>query len=257
VDQGENRGKTNEEYFKWVYTGLTRAKEKIELINYKPITPLLKIEFKDNNTSNQADKKIYFIADKDAKIDSFITSQTKKFNFHDEEPISILLQLYQFISNKLEHKDISIKSINHPNYQEIYELEGDNKQTAKVSIYYNKKGHVKKPTLMKAEPKQFGVEVIEVLTKDTGVIDFGFISDDWRKRAYEDIYSSLKDDGYHIAYIIQTPYKDTIKITENDSSMVSDLSFDGDGFFTSIICSYRSNEDIWNDFKRILNKLGG
>lgn len=257
VDQGENRGKTNEEYFKWIYTGLTRAKEKIELINYKPITPLLKIEFKDSNTGNQADKNIYFIADKDAKIDSFSTSQTNKFNFQDEEPISILLQLYQFISNKLEHKDISIKSINHPNYQEIYELEGDNKKTAKVSIYYNKKGHVKKPTLMKAEPTQFGVEVIEVLTKGTGIVDFGFISDDWRKKAYADIYSSLKNDGYQIAHIIQTPYKDTIKIIQNDSSMVSDLYFDGDGFFTSIICSYRSNEDIWNNFKRILNKLGG
>ena len=257
VDQGENRGKTNEGYFKWIYTGLTRAKENIELINYKPITPLLKIEFKDSNTSNQADKKIYFIADKDAKTDSFSTSQIKKFNFPDEKPTSILLQLYQFVSNKLEHKSISIKSINHPHYQEIYELEDDNNQTAKVSIYYNKKGHVKKPTLMKAEPKQFGSEVIEVLTRDTEVVDFSFISDDWRKKAYEDIYISLKGDEYQISHIIQTRYKDTIKITQNDSSMISDMHFDGDGFFTSVICTYRSSENIWIDFKRILNELGG
>jgi len=131
-----------------------------------------------------------------------------------------LLQLYQFVSNKLEHKSISIKSINHPHYQEIYELEDDNNQTAKVSIYYNKKGHVKKPTLMKAEPKQFGSEVIEVLTRDTEVLDFSFISDDWRKKAYEDIYISLKGDEYQISHIIQTRYKDTIKITQNDSSMI-------------------------------------
>ena len=251
VDQGENRGKTNEEYFKWIYTGLTRAKDKVQLINYKPITPLLKVQFKDSNAGNQSDKKIFFIADKDAKLDSFGASLIKRFSFTDDKPISILLQLYQFVSNKLEHGGIHVKSISHPNYQEIYELEGSNKQTAKVSIYYNKKGHVKVPTLMKAEPNQFGVDVIEVLTRDAGLIDFCFISDDWRKRAYENIYSSLKGDEYQIAHIIQTPYKDTIKITQNDSSMISDMYFDGDGFFTSIICTYRSS-----DFKNILNKLG-
>ena len=257
VDQGKNRGKTNEEYFKWIYTGLTRAKENVVLINYKPITPLLKIEFKDSNTGSRADNKIYFIADKGAKTDSFSTSQTMKLNFTDDKPISILLQLYQFVSNKLEQKRISIKSISHPNYQEIYELEGGNKQTAKVSIYYNKKGHIKVPTLMKAEPKQFGVEVIEALTRNSGVADFDFISNDWRKRTYTDIYSSLKDDGYQIAHIIQTPYKDTIKITKNDSSLTVDLYYDGDDFFTSVICTYWSSENIWSDFKSTLNDLRG
>lgn len=121
-----------------------------------------------------------------------------------------------------------------------------------MSIYHNKKGHVKKPTLMKAEPKQFGVEVIEVLTKDTGIVDFGFISDDWRKKAYEDIYLSLKNDGYQIAYIIQTPYKDTTKITKNNLSLTVDMYYDGDGFFTSIISTQYSDKQILNYFQSIL-----
>lgn len=255
VDQGENRGITNEGYFKWIYTGLTRAKENVELINYKPITPLLKIEFKDSNTGSQSDKKIYFIADKDAKIDSFSSSQTKKFNFPDEKTTSILLQLHQFVNKKLEQEGINIKSINHPNYQEIYELEGENEKMAKVSIYYNKKGHIKMPTLMKAEPKQFGVEVIEALTSDVGVVDFDFIGDDWRKRTYTEIYSSLKDDEYQIAHIIQTPYKDTIKITKNDLSLTVNMYYDGDGFFSSIIATHYTDKDVWNYFQFILKAL--
>lgn len=253
VDQGKNRGKKNKEYFKWIYTGLTRATENVELINYKPITSLLKIEFKDNKTGSQADKKIYFIAA--AKTDSFSTSQTKKFNFPDEKPTSILLQLYQFVSKKLEQEGIRIKTINHHNYQEIYEFVGGNKQTAKVSFYYNKKGHVNVPTLKKAEPKQFGVEVIEVLTRDGGVVDFYFISDDWRRTTYMDIYSSLKDDGYQIAHIIQTSYKDTIKITKNDSSLTVDMYYDGDGFFTRIISTHYSDQKVWDYFQSILKAL--
>lgn len=252
VDQGENRGKTNEGYFKWIYTGITRAKEKIQLINYKPITSLLKIEFKDSSTGSKTDKKIYFVADKDAKIDLFSTSQIKRFNFPDEETTSILLQLYQLVKKKLEQKGINIKSINHPNYQEIYELEGNNEQMAKVSIYYNKKGHIKVPTLMKAEPKQFGAKVIEALTSDIGVVDFDFIGDDWRKRTYTEIYSSLKGDKYQIDHIIQAPYKDTIKISKNNSSLTVDMYYDGDGFFTSIIATHYDDKQIWDCFQSIL-----
>ncbi|GFO73603.1 hypothetical protein BJAS_P4503 [Bathymodiolus japonicus methanotrophic gill symbiont] len=255
VYQGENRGKTNEGYFKWIYTGLTRAKDNVELINYRPITPLLKIEFKDSSTGSKVDKKIYFIVDKDVKPDIFSTTLIKKFNFTEDKTTSILMQLHQFVSNKLEHQGISIKSIDHPNYQEIYELEGDNKQTAKVSIYYNNKGHVKVPTLMKAETKQFGTEVMEAFMSDSGIIDFGFISDDWRRRVYADIYSSFKDDGYKIAHIIQTPYKDTIKIIQNESSLVVDMYYDGDGFFSSIISTYYSDIKVWDYYQSTLKAL--
>jgi len=253
VDQGKNRGKTNEEYYKWIYTGLTRAKDNIVLINYKPITPLLKIEFKDSNTGNQADKKIYFVADNDAKIDSFSSSIIKQFDYPGDKPLSILLQLYQFVSNKIACKDLRIKSISHPNNQEIYELEGSNKQIAKVSIYYNKKGHIKMPTLMRAEPKQFGIDVIEVLTAKTGIAQFDFISDEWRQKVYKDIYLSLKIGGYQITHIIQSSYKDTIKIVNTDSSSTIDMYYDGDGFFTSIISTYYSNPKIWEYFQSILS----
>ena len=215
----------------------------------------MKIEFKDSSTGSKADKKIYFIADKDANIDIYSTSQVKKFNFPNEKTTSMLIQLYHLINKKLEQKRISIKSINHPNYQEIYELEGDNRQTAKVSFYYNKKGHIKSPTLMKAEPKQFGTKVIEALTSDVGIDDFDFIGDDWRKTIYTEVYSSLKDDEYQVAHIIQTPYKDTIKITKNDLSLTVDMYYDGDGFFSSIIATHYTDKEVWNYFQLILKAL--
>ena len=39
-------GKTNETYFKWVYTGLIRATHKVNLINYEPINPFMKMDIK-------------------------------------------------------------------------------------------------------------------------------------------------------------------------------------------------------------------
>ena len=93
IDQGENRGKTNENYFKWVYTGLTRAKSKVSLINYKPISPLLKIEYRDANTGIVPDNNIYFIANTEARLSDLDTALVQKFNFNEETPF--LLQVYQ------------------------------------------------------------------------------------------------------------------------------------------------------------------
>ncbi len=39
MDPGEKIGKSNSTYFRWLYTGITRAREKILLIHYKPIMP--------------------------------------------------------------------------------------------------------------------------------------------------------------------------------------------------------------------------
>ena len=51
-------------------------------------------------------------------------------------------------------------------------VKGSDGEIATISIYYNKKGHFKRPTLMKSEPKEFGDEVLEVLTSNNSITDF-------------------------------------------------------------------------------------
>jgi Nuclease-related domain len=255
VEQGENRGKTNDGYFRWMYTGLTRARGAIELINYSPITPLSKIIFKETNKNNQTDKNIYFLAVKDLELASFNSLPINKFNLSGKNESSIIIQLHQFVNSKLVQNAINIKSINHQNYQEIYEIEDNNGQNAKISFYYKKNGYVKTPTLTKSEPKQFGKDVIEILTVNARIDDFEFISDDWRKRTYSDICLALKNEGYHIVYVIQVLYKDTIKITNNDVSLIVDMHYNKDGFFTSVIPVFHGDKNAWDEFKSILNIL--
>ncbi len=253
IDQGENRGKTNENYFKWIYTGLTRAKHKVSLINYKPISPLLKCEFRDANTRVIPNKKIYFITNTEAKSSDLDTALVQKFNFSEETPF--LLQVYQLINSKLERHKISIHSINHPNYQELYELKGSNGEFATISFYYNKKGQIKTPSLMKATPSEFGDEVIEILASNNEIKDFSFIKNEWRKNIYTEINEQLIKTNYYFNYIIQVPYKDNIKINNDDSELIVDMNYDGDGFFSSISTSYYSEGNLWEEFKTILNNL--
>jgi hypothetical protein len=245
-------GKTNETYFKWIYTGLIRAKHKVSLINYESINPLMKMDIKPSTIIQKRDKKLFFISDLTADLLESNKNLTQKFNFPNEEISSSLLQLQQFVNSKLEQKKLKINAINHPNYQELYEVKGSNGEIATISIYYNKKGQFKSPTLMKSEPKEFGDEVLEVLNTDNSIKNFEFIKDDWRKSAYKDLKTALNSNDMDFSFIIQTPYKDTIKVKSLKHSLIVDMYYDGDGFYSTISASFYDEPEIWEQFQTIL-----
>lgn len=248
-------GKTNETYFKWIYTGLIRATHKVNLINYKSINPFMKMDIKPSTIIHKNDKKLFFVSDLTADLSISNMDIAQKFNFPNEEITSSLLQLQQFVNSKFEQKKLKINAINHPNYQELYEVKGSDGEIATISIYYNKKGHFKRPTLMKSEPKEFGDEVLEILTSNNSINDFEFIKDDWRKSAYKDLKVALNSNNMDFAFIIQAPYKDTIKIKSLEQVLILDMYYDGDGFYSTVSASYYDEPTIWNAFQEILNQL--
>jgi hypothetical protein len=253
----ENRGKTNRDYFEWLYTGLTRGREKVYLINYKAITPLYKTTIKDENSGKTPDKNVYFIADNEAQISDLNDTTICNFNFPEDKPISVLIQLFQFLNSKLEANNISISSIIHQDYQEQYELKGTNEEVAVISIYYNKKGQTKFPALMKSNPNEFGDNVIKILRANIGIKDFGFIKDKWRADTYKQINDQLREIGGHFIYIIQCPYKDSVKISKDNSELFVDIFYDGDHFFSIIKSTYYSDTELWESFENILSDIKG
>ncbi|QKK00608.1 MAG: hypothetical protein HND40_14070 [Ignavibacteriota bacterium] len=146
-------GKTNENYFKWIYTGLIRATQKVSLINYEPISPFFKLTINPAVPKIDKGKELFYVADTMADLSNFNKTTSEKFKFPDIENKSSLLQLFQFVENKIAQNNLSINLINHPNYQELYEIKGSSGEVATVSIYYNNKGQFKMPTLMKSTPK--------------------------------------------------------------------------------------------------------
>lgn len=248
-------GKTNETYFKWIYTGLIRATSKVNLINYTPISPFYKVDLKPTIPSSSSGKDLFYIADTSIDLSSLNKEVADKYKFTDDDFKSSLLQLHQFIEGKLASNKININSINHPNYQELYELKGNSGETATISIYYNKKGQFKMPSLMKSQPKEFGEELLDILKADNSIDDFSFIKDNWRAKAYSQLNEILKEKGLAISYIIQAPYKDTVQLVRSGDKLTTDLNYDGDGFFSTISALSSTEPSLWTDFQTIINKL--
>lgn len=125
---------------------------------------------------------------------------------------------------------------------------------ATISIYYNNKGQFKMPTLMKSTPKEFGDELINLLRSENQILDFAFIQSNWRKSAYEHLHQKLKSKEIGFGYIIQVPYKDTIQFNNGTETLVADLYYDGDGFFTSIIATSCTSIDFWTEIQSLFNQ---
>ncbi len=247
-------GKTNENYFKWIYTGLIRATQKVSLINYEPISPFFKLTINPAVPKIDKGKELFYVADTMADLSNFNKTTSEKFKFPDIENKSSLLQLFQFVENKIAQNNLSINLINHPNYQELYEIKGSSGEVATVSIYYNNKGQFKMPTLMKSTPKEFGEELLNLLKSENQISDFTFIQSNWRKTTYEQLNQQLKSKKIGFGYIIQVPYKDTIQFNNGTETLVADLYYDGDGFFTSIIATSCTSIDFWTEIQSLFNQ---
>jgi len=254
TDQGENRGKANEDYFRWIYTGITRAKQKVHLINYKPLNPFSRIEFKEKSPLIEPNKGIFLQLDNIISSDENMKSIISKYNIPDGENTNILVQIYQFIHSKLSGSNIQIASISHHNNQEIYEFKADDGNTVKISVYFKNNGQVRKPTVI-SQNSALSANVTELLHTNNFIKEFTFIKDRWRQESYIELNNRLIKENIHFSFIIQTLYKDSIKLCQENSELLVELKYDGDGFFSYILASYYTNVGLWNNFKDALNNI--
>ena len=85
--------------------------------------------------------------------------------------------------------------------------------------------------------------------------DFSIIKDDWRKIQYIQLSHILDNFQIKLNLIIQTNFKDKIRLSENESELEIEIDYTGDGFFSNITAKYYSNISIWNNFKNAINQI--
>lgn len=235
MNQGEGRGRNNDTFFRWIYTGLGRATEKIQLINYEPISPFDKIIFKEDT----------------------IGVKPKEALFHSakEDQIERLKNFEAFMSNKFQSLHLTIKAIEHFNWQERYIVSGKNGEELILNVSYDKKGNFKISTVMKSEPTELGEFVIEQIKQKVPLVHFEFIEDYWRKESYILLAKYLEKASLPIESVIPNNYHDTLKLYSNEDELELDMWYGDDGMFSKIILRYYSSIGIWDIFKQTIEHI--
>jgi hypothetical protein len=225
----EKAGTTNETHFRWLYTGISRARKKVSLINYKPISPFDKTELIDSN-NNIATNEFFYIAE-------------------SQEAENRLTEFKDFVLSKLI--GIEIEKVENLNWQERYHLKSKTKTTI-ISFSYNGQGKFRFPSLSGGD-NALGNEIIEHLKSKSLSFDLGIIKDFWRKTQYETLSSILKQYNVFFSQVIQTNFKDRIKLFNKENEEIDlEIDYNGDGAFSKITAKYYSNPTLWEKLQEAI-----
>jgi len=225
-------GKTNETYFKWIYTGLIRATSKVSLINYTPISPFDNTEFRDQNAGVRP-------------LGIFFRSE-------NPEPKLRLDELKDLVAAKLSN--YSVRNVEHYNWQERYFITNGENQEAIISFSYNGQGNFRLPNVMGGNA-ELAEKVVETLAQKSELNSFDNINDLWRKSEYEKLKIALSPFEIKFELIFQSNWKDKIRFFSSENELEIELDYDGDGRVSFITAKYFNDVTIWLNLKSAITKI--
>lgn len=244
----EHRGTTNDAYYRWLYSGITRANRKVNIINIETISPFDNIIIDDKPTGKTAPP--YLVLDGSVKKD-----MPSLYGFLDNEFLSITVQIYDHVNKILADSGLSVKGVRHNNYQEIYDVT-DGASTATVNFSYKKNGQVaiKTPT---GGSDELNSRVAGMFANAKGSDDFAFVTPLWKAACYKNINKglSLAESGLSIKWVNETDYKDSIKISDGESYLVAELNYNNVGVFSKVVMTAYSDDTVKNTFTGVLESL--
>jgi hypothetical protein len=234
VDPGETVGKTNANHFRWLYTGISRARQKVNLINFKPISPFDQTEFRDQNTG--------------------VRPQDIFFHSDNANPTLRLEELKEFVSTKLSGHQFTVRNVEHFNYQERYFIRNGNNQEAVISFSYNGQGNFRLPSIIGGD-NNTSARVVESLRVKAAMNSFTDVKDSWRRKEYEKLKVALTVFEINFELILQTNWKDKIRFFSGANELEIELDFGGDGLVSFITAKYYSDKTIWENFQTSIEQI--
>lgn len=236
MDQGKDKGRNNVSYFKWLYSGMSRAENKLYLINYKQINPFQNIQISDNNSSiNQNPPKLVW--------------------FHSvKEQDERLKDLYEFIKKECDARSYTISNVESLNWQERYFIHGSDQESCVLNILYDKEGNFKIPKVAKSMPEEFGKNLVDCLQTASNDMQFNFdhINESWRRESYRLLNMLLVPMKIYLSDIKEYSYHDIIKIKSSTNTLEVVFYYDDSNMFSKISSRYYNDIAIWQSFKQVI-----
>ncbi|MBC8526273.1 MAG: AAA family ATPase [Candidatus Cloacimonetes bacterium] len=233
VDCNAKMGKSNSTYFRWLYTAITRAKNKLYTLNTPHYTAGSKMKISNNQDNSNIIKSIIIDHIPQENINS-------KFSFDDEFQKSLYLLILQLI-DKL---NIDIEDIRHKQFCEHYYFSNDSKRTL-ILLYYNNKNMVTK--ILANEDSDSSDSLIEelrfIINKEIIIKDenpesinnslsfefpaeFPFLND-----LYENICSKIKKENIIISDIKHLQWRERYRFTNTNYKVIVDFIYNKKGEF--------------------------
>lgn len=200
-------GRTNESYLRFLYTGISRARERVNLVRWVPISPFEKTDFgmAENGAPASRKKPPILVSTREN-----VSSDIKKL---------VQASLPQ---------GASVVSSKSANYQEIFEIERDG-SVSKVIFDYDGDAKVKPPRLATGDKdlfSDFRTLVEQAASRDEANGSSGI---DW-------LYSFIQEKvlpGYTVQVESSSAYRDVVRLEAGDESFTVRVDHKKNGAISS------------------------
>ena len=220
VNFGDGRGQRNEDFFRWTYTAVTRAKQKLVTINAPKFNEISSLDWSMADTATSPDTVVdaHSVTDSDWNRLSFNRGQEKLFAFHFG------------LREAWAAAGISVEQLEHMSYRERYFLSRSS-CPAVVEYQYNGKGKVSTFSAVPGKPSDQAVladalRAMEIVLKQGAVAD-AELTDLFLVAFRDRIRSALE--GSDITLLSATPMQYRLRICFGFDGQSRSIDFHYDG----------------------------
>ncbi|OQP44126.1 hypothetical protein A4H97_33685 [Niastella yeongjuensis] len=252
IDCETDKGKDNDEYFRWMYTALKCGSNSVYLINAPSINPLSYLNI-DNNPSafDITLQKRGDIDLLDIKITEEIKAQAVLFNLSSND--KLVFNLFAFCIIRLLGTEIRVRKIDHNNYQEIYHFQDNNGVQARISFHYNSAAKISRVAPIQ---KNNLSDRILFLLYNNSQKDFSSV---FNQAFVKAIYMRLREDLSlkYIAAFDVTPqnYSYQFSFSRDKEVVIANLFFNNSGFITKFYPIKYNSKDLLSVIIDVFQKI--
>ena len=230
VDFTDNRGKRNEDFFRWAYTAVTRAKLKLITISAPHFDPYSNLDWGKNqaegeNAGTVQKGEAVNVADSDWDRFSFSAGKEVIFGHH------------QLLREAWKSAGIQITGLDHLQYCERYHLERSGKQ-ANVQYWYKGNQRVSRMEVLPAHSNSLTlVEEALAIMRDVlrnGKKDNVASETDFVRAFRQRVEQAIVDDDIQLITIQPMQYRLRMEFADGNHQAKIDFHYDGTPKWTRV-----------------------
>ncbi len=253
----EERSKTNENYYRWLYTAMTCSSSKVFLLNAPQIFPWYKVAWKENTSSfdefskSETGKRKLGLTD--LEIPEEINSKLDKLGFPSDKIFLRLLWIE--CQEKLSPKDIQIDNVEHKQFHEVYHFRGPNSEKVRVIFYYNAKGEISKRKLLPVNKLTQSIEkLLDQSEENREKLEFPH---EFLDIFYAKFKKLLSIEKIQIKSVNNHQYKQEYTLEREKEFILLQIFYTGEGFISTVMPQKYNSNSILKDVKKCFEKLDG
>lgn len=249
IDCKSHVSKLSQEYFRWLYTAITRASQNLFMLDEPHISPFSKL-----NEIRSAKKAIAFNTQKNNKekenLKDFKISQSNQTN-----PNSIEEAIFQKVNEILSKVNTQIKNVENNQFGQIYTVSNEVVES-RFKLSYNSKNMITNITMINGD---YSIEN-SLKSLENQFVFFNNFGDnaefDFPEEFLKDYYGMLleicSNQNIQIIDIEHLPYMERYTFKQNDKAAIIDFNFNAKGQFTRTQMQKGSDINLFNFIKSLL-----